>query len=212
MAVERLGLVEISKVLVVGEDLYGEGGTVEIVVPGLQGANNSEKFSVINIVITFGGGEGLREVRAGVPVAVGVSLKEDGTRRMFGGVCGDGEGGREVREVKDGFGEEEAFEGVKGGLARRGPVPGEVLLSKVEEGASNVGVVGDESSVEIGEPEERANIFHLGWRRPICNAIELDGVHGQLAGLYDHSEVFYLVGGELAFLELQVKVELSHAL
>ena len=43
----------------VGEDLHGEGGAVEIVAPGLQGANNGEKFAVINIVISFGGGEGL---------------------------------------------------------------------------------------------------------------------------------------------------------
>ena len=27
--------------------------------PGLQGANNGEKLPVINIVIAFGGGEGL---------------------------------------------------------------------------------------------------------------------------------------------------------
>ena len=57
--VERLGLAEISKVLVVSEDLYREGGAVEIVAPGFQGANNGEKFSVINIVISFGRGEGL---------------------------------------------------------------------------------------------------------------------------------------------------------
>ena len=34
-AVECLGLAEISKILVVGEDLYREGGAVEIVTPGL---------------------------------------------------------------------------------------------------------------------------------------------------------------------------------
>ena len=54
-----MGLAEIGEVFVVGEDLYGEGGAVEIVAPGFQGANNGEKLSVINIVITFGGGEGL---------------------------------------------------------------------------------------------------------------------------------------------------------
>ena len=113
-----------------------------------------------------------------MPFSIGVGLKEDGARCMFGGVRGDGKGGGEVGEVKDWFGKEEAFEGVKGGLARRGPVPGEVFLGKVEEGASDVGVVGDESTVEVGESEERANIFHLGRRRPICNAVELDRVHG----------------------------------
>ena len=147
-----------------------------------------------------------------MPIAVGVGLKEDGTRRVFRGVCGDGEGGGEVGEVKDGFGEEEVFERVEGGLARGRPVPGKVLLGEVEEGASDVGVVGDESTVEVGESEEGANIFHLGWRRPVCNAVELDGVHGQLARFDDHSKVFHLVGSELALLEFQVKVEFCHAL
>ena len=43
----------------VGEDLYGEGRTMEIVAPRLQGTNDGEEFVVINIVISFGGGEGL---------------------------------------------------------------------------------------------------------------------------------------------------------
>ena len=113
-----------------------------------------------------------------MPVAVGVGLKEDGTRRMFGGIRSDGEGGGEVREVKDGFGEEEALEGFKGRLTRGRPVPGEVFLGEVEERASNVGVVRDESLVEIGEAKERANIFHLGWGWPTCDSVKLDRVHG----------------------------------
>ena len=147
-----------------------------------------------------------------MPIAVGVGLEEDGTRRMFGGVRGNGEGGGEVRKVKDGFGEEEAFERVKGGLTGGGPIPWEVLLGEVEEGASDVRVVRDESSVEIGETKERANIFHLGWCGPTCNAVELNGVHGQLAGFDDHSKVFYLVGSKLALFEFQVEVQLGHAL
>ena len=56
----RLGLAKIGKVFVVGEDLYGEGGTMEIVAPGFQGANNGKEFAVIDIVVPLGGGEGLR--------------------------------------------------------------------------------------------------------------------------------------------------------
>ena len=210
--VERLGFLEVGKILVVGEDLYREGGTMEIVAPRFQGANDGKEFAVIDIVVPFGGGEGLQQVGAGVPIAVGVSLEENGARCVFRGVCGNSEGGGEVREVKDGFGEEETFEGLKGGLARRGPVPGEVLLGEIEEREGDVGVVRDESSVEVGKSKERANIFHLSWCRPACDAVEFDRVHGQLAGFYDHAKVFYLVGGELALLEFQMKVQLSHAL
>ena len=147
-----------------------------------------------------------------MPIAVGVGLEEDGARRMLRGVRGNGEGGGEVGEAKDRFGEEEAFEGIEGGLARRGPVPGEVLLGEVKERAGNIGIIGNESSVEIGEAKERASIFHLGWGWPTCNPIKFDRVHGQLAGFNNHAKVFNLVGGELAFFELQMKVKFTHAL
>ena len=113
-----------------------------------------------------------------MPIAVGVGLEEDGARCVVRGVSGNSEGGREVGKVKDGFGEEESFEGVEGGLASRGPVPREILLGEVEEGMGDVGVIGDEAAVEIGEAKEGANIFHLGGGRPTCDSIEFDGVHG----------------------------------
>ena len=57
--IERLGLSEIGEVFMVGEDLHGKGGIMEIVAPRLQGANNSEEFAVVNIVVSFGGRKGL---------------------------------------------------------------------------------------------------------------------------------------------------------
>ena len=63
-------------------------------------------------------------------------------------------------------------------MARRGPIPGEVLLGEVKEGSGDVGVVGDEPAVEVGKPKERANIFYLSWCRPVGDAVELDRVHG----------------------------------
>ena len=97
-------------------------------------------------------------------------------------------------------------------MARRGPIPGKVFLGKVEERASDIGVIGDEASVEIGEAKERADIFHLGGSWPIGDPIEFNWVHGQLTRLDDHAEVFNLVGGEFTLFELQMKVELSHTL
>ena len=118
------------------------------------------------------------EVRAGMPVTVGVSLEEDSAGRVFRRIGGNGERGREVGEAEDWFGEEEVFKRIEGRLTRRGPIPGEVLLGEVKEGTGDVGIVGDESSVEVGEPKERANVFHLGRSRPTCDSIEFYWVHG----------------------------------
>ena len=54
-----MGLAEIGEVFVVGEDLHREGGAMEVVVPRFQGADDGEKFTIIDIIVAFGGGEGL---------------------------------------------------------------------------------------------------------------------------------------------------------
>ena len=82
LAVERLGLAEVGEVLVVGKDLHRERGAMEVMAPGLQGANDSEEFVIIDIVVTLSRGEGLREVGAGVPIAIGVGLEKDGATRL----------------------------------------------------------------------------------------------------------------------------------
>ena len=43
----------------VGEDLYRERGTMEVVMPGFQGTNDGEEFAVIDVVVALGRGEGL---------------------------------------------------------------------------------------------------------------------------------------------------------
>ena len=80
----------------------------------------------------------------------------------------------------------------------------EIFLSEVDEGVSDIRVVGNESSVEVSKAEEGAYILDFGGGRPFGNSIKFDGVHGKLTGFDDHSEVFYLVRGKFAFLELEV--------
>ena len=73
-----------------------------------------------------------------MPVSIGISLKEDSTGRIFGSVGGNCEGGGEVRRVKDRLQEEEAFQGVEGGLTRGEPIPSQIFLSEVNQGASDI--------------------------------------------------------------------------
>ena len=63
------------------------------------------------------------------------------------------------------------------------------------------GVVGYEPMVEIGEAKEGSYVFDFSWGWPGSDAIEFDGVHGELTGFHDHSEVFDFRDVELALLE-----------
>jgi len=197
---------------VVGKDLDWEWGAMEVVSPGFKGTDDGEEFVVIDIVVSFCLRERLGEVGTGVPISIGVHLEEDSTRCVFRGIGSDGEGGGEIGEVKDGFLQEKGFEGVKGGLAGGSPVPLEVLFCKVDEGAGNVGVVRNESSVEVGKAKEGAYVLDFSWGWPFGNSVKFDGVHSELTRFDNHSEVFYLVSGKLAFLKFEMQVEFSHSL
>ena len=151
--------MEVGEVFVVGKDLHREWGSVEVVSPGFQSPDNGEEFSVIDIVVSFGWGEQLRKVGAGMPVTIGVCLEEDGAGGIFGGVCYNGEGGGEVWKVKDWFQREEGFESVKGGLAGGRPVPREVFLGEVNESLGNIGVIRNETLVEVCEAKEGPDVF-----------------------------------------------------
>ena len=54
----------------IGENLDGEGGIMEVMSPGLEGTDDCQEFLVIDIIVPFCWGEGLREVRTGMPFAI----------------------------------------------------------------------------------------------------------------------------------------------
>ena len=60
VTVEVLCLTEVRQILVICEDLYGEGGTVEVMPSGLQGLDDGEEFSVVDVVVSFCWDERLR--------------------------------------------------------------------------------------------------------------------------------------------------------
>ena len=80
--------------------------------------------------------------------------------------------------MEDRFGQEEVFEGFKGGLTRGGPIPCQGFLGEVDEGTGNVGVVGNKPAIEISKAEEGAYVLDFSRGRPAGNAVEFDGVHG----------------------------------
>ena len=54
----------------ISENLDGKGGTMEVMSPGLEGMDDCQEFSVIDIIVLFCWGEGLREVRTGMPFTI----------------------------------------------------------------------------------------------------------------------------------------------
>ena len=52
------------------------GSSLEVMTPMVKGVDNGEQFVIINIVIAFGRGEGLREISTGVKIPITIPLHE----------------------------------------------------------------------------------------------------------------------------------------
>ena len=68
--VEVLGGAKVGEILMVGEDLDWEGGSVKVVLPCFQGSDDSKEFSVIDVVVSFRWGEQLGKVGTWMPFAI----------------------------------------------------------------------------------------------------------------------------------------------
>ena len=72
--VKPLGRAEEGQVLMIGKDLDREWGTVEVMAPCFERAKNSEEFAIVDIIVSFCGGEQLGEIRARMPVSISIGL------------------------------------------------------------------------------------------------------------------------------------------
>ncbi|KIO04664.1 hypothetical protein M404DRAFT_142788, partial [Pisolithus tinctorius Marx 270] len=90
-----------------------------------------------------------------------------------------------------------------------GKVPRSTLLREASEWNDDVGVVINESSVEICEAKERLDVLHLPRLRPVVDCLNLLSGHGETGGRKNITEVLHRVGVKLALLWLGIKAMLS---
>jgi len=93
-------------------------GSKEEVAPLGNSTDNSEKFLVIDLIVTFCWTKGFREVEAGMIISVIVFLKENSSIRDKRSVSGNSELLLGVRIAKDRSGAEGFFDFVKGVFLR----------------------------------------------------------------------------------------------
>ncbi|KIO07408.1 hypothetical protein M404DRAFT_137067 [Pisolithus tinctorius Marx 270] len=97
------------------------------------------------------------------------------------------------------------------GVALLGKVPRSTLSHEASEWNDDVGVVINESSVEICETKERLDVLHLPQLRPVADCLNLLSGHGETRGRKNITKVLNGVRVKLALLWLGIKTMLSEA-
>ena len=72
---EFAGVFEVGQVLVIGDDSDRMGRALNVLSPFSEGKDDCKEFSIVDVVVSFGGEESAREVGTGVKVSVCVALE-----------------------------------------------------------------------------------------------------------------------------------------
>ena len=76
-------------------------GSLEVVAPVVKSVNYGEQFPIVDIIVTFSGGEGLGKIGARVKVTIIISLHEDPSTSKEGRVRHNNEWALDIREMQD---------------------------------------------------------------------------------------------------------------
>src|SRR5882724_11755083 len=87
-----------------------------------------------------------------------------------------------------------------------------VLAGEANQGNDNVGGPNNESTIEVGKPQEHLDCLEISWGWPDADSISLGRVHGDASGGDHEAQELNLLRVEQALLGFQVQVVLAKVL
>ena len=159
--------------------MYLEGirSGLEIMAPGLSCFYDGQHLFVVNRIISFGRGHGMRHVRDGSELAViafDANHSPDGKLRR---VSLEVEFVVLVGVLQHGHSSESSLQGLKRGFLLVTKVKYNVFASQVHHGTTNNSVVLNKASIKVAKPEEGTDLLDICRLRPLQNSINLFRVH-----------------------------------
>lgn len=197
---QEFGCRKIFQIFVIRDHINGNTRSFEVVSPSPEGFENSQEFLIVSVVVQFGGRESTGVESDGMDFSIRSSDREDGGDCIIGGIRFQSHLGVWEPVGKDWSRGESFLEVLERFSAIVGKVPLDVLLGETSERNDDVGVVVNETTVEVGKSEEGLNIPDFPWRRPFGNGLDFNGIHGETFGREDVTEIFDSVRGEGALV------------
>jgi hypothetical protein len=176
-SVENLGRGEVLEIPVVRVDSERMCSSLEVSTPFLDGCDDSEHLFVVDLVVELCSSEFAGVERDRVQNAISTGLGENSSDSEVGSIGLDR--GRAIRvEVGEHWSSGEGVLQLVKSLASW-TVKSErmILLEESCERSCNLGKALDETTVEVGEPDEYLEITHRRRLGPINNSRDLLGIH-----------------------------------
>ena len=206
MVHKHLSHGKILKILVVGNDVDLESGTLKVMTPDFEAFKDGEKLLVVGVIVMLSVSEGTGVEGDQVDVAIGsdsgnnasqgivrsISFNED---RIVGGpMCEDG-------SFSEGL-----LESAKCLVTLVTPVPGCAFVSKVSEGNNNVGIIEYKASVKVCKSQEGLNLLNGSRSGPFEDSVNLGLGHRNTGGIGHKAKEFSSVNIKFTFFSFGIKL------
>ncbi|KIO12030.1 hypothetical protein M404DRAFT_125113 [Pisolithus tinctorius Marx 270] len=174
-----------------------------------EGLEDSQQLFVVGIIVEFWCGHGARVESDWVEFTVGAGDRQNASNGIVRGVGFHCKQSIRNPVSENRSGAEGILQVEESRAALLGKVPRSTLLHEACERNDDVGVVINESSVEVCETKERLDVSHLPRLRPVVDCLNLLSGHGETRGRKNITEVLNGVRVKLALLRLGIKAMLS---
>ena len=113
-------------------------GALEVLLPFRECQDNSKEFPVIDVIVSFGWGEHLREVSIWLEITICVFLHKDSASSKQRGIRHDMEWAGDIWDGKDRGGGKDCFESVKGSLVNWHLRPSDIFMGESSKRSDDV--------------------------------------------------------------------------
>ncbi|KIM66076.1 hypothetical protein SCLCIDRAFT_111444 [Scleroderma citrinum Foug A] len=200
MAGQDLGAAEIFQVLVVGDHIDQRGRALKVMSPVLEGLKDGQQLLVMGIIVQLRG----RQIgtnngqNAGDSIVQGISL--DHQQSVGNPMSENRSKGKSLLQE------------VESRATIISEFPRSVFVGKLHERNNDVGVVMDESTVEVRECKEGLDVLNLLQFQPIRDGLNF--LHGHRESIRRETESEVLSGGgmELTLLWFGKEIVFAEAL
>ena len=163
----------------------------------------------MGVVVQLGRSEHSRIKSDQANFTIGTGGGKDAGNCIVGGISFDDEGRIGLIMGKDGSCREGYyFEGIEQTPTLLGKVPRGVLLGEPSEGDHDVGVIINESTIEIGEAQKGLDILYLSGLRPVADGLDFVLGHCQSRGCETVPKVLHGFRVELTFFRFGIQAVL----
>ena len=202
---------KILEILVVGNNVDSEFGTLKVMTPDFEAFEDGKKLLVVGVIVALSVGEGTGVEGDWVDVTIG----SDGGNNAGQGIVRS-IGFNKDRVVggpmhEDGSFSEGLLESVECLVILVTPVPRCAFAGKASKGNNNVGIIEYKASVKVCKSQEGLNLLNGSRSGPFEDSVNLGLCHRDAGGIDHKAEEFGSVNIEFALFGFGVKLMFSKA-